>query len=166
MEENVFGLERFKSEDIVEHAAICMVAKRASGKSWIVRDILYQKRHYAAGMIICPTDRMSNFYDDFFPSSFIHYEYTSELLGSLFARQTKIIDESRKRVAAGKKPLDTRVILVMDDCLANKNIWIKDKNIAELMQNGRHYHITFILTMQYSLGIPLGCSSGSFRTCP
>ena len=34
------------------------------------------------------------------------------------------------------------------------NKWINDPNILELFFNGRHHHISFILTMQYSVGIP------------
>lgn len=42
----------------------------------------------------------------------------------------------------------------MDDCLASADVWKKDENIKELLMNGRHYKISFILTMQYAIGIP------------
>ena len=38
--------------------------------------------------------------------------------------------------------------------MSSKGSWIKDPNILELFFNGRHHHISFILTMQFSLGIP------------
>ena len=152
-EPNLFGLNMFKIDDIVDHAAICMIAKRASGKSYIVRDILKKKNDISAAMVIAPTDKMSGFYDEFIPSIYIHYEYESQKLTQLFHRQKILIQKNKDRAKEGKVLIDTRVILVMDDCLADKKSWMKDKNIAELLQNGRHYHITFILTMQYALGI-------------
>ena len=42
----------------------------------------------------------------------------------------------------------------MDDCMSSKGTWLKDPNILELFFNGRHHHLSFILTMQYSVGIP------------
>ena len=45
-------------------------------------------------------------------------------------------------------------MLVMDDCMSSKGSWVKDENVLELFFNGRHHHISFILTMQYSMGIP------------
>jgi hypothetical protein len=41
----------------------------------------------------------------------------------------------------------------MDDCLSSKGTWMRDPLVYELLFNGRHYHITYILTMQYVLGI-------------
>lgn len=148
-----FNFKKFKLSDIEDHAAICMIAARNSGKSVLVRAILENKKHFPAGVIIAPTDKLSGFYNDFFPPSFIHYEYSSELLSKIFLRQTMIIEKNKERIKQGKKPIDTRLFLVMDDCLAQKGSWMKDQNILELLQNGRHYHITFILTMQYALGI-------------
>lgn len=148
-----FNFKKFNLSDIEDHAAICMIASRNSGKSVLVRAILENKKHFPAGVIIAPTDKLSGFYNDFFPQSFIHYQYSSELLSKIFLRQTMIIEKNKERIKNGKKPVDTRLFLVMDDCLAQKGSWMKDQNILELLQNGRHYHITFILTMQYALGI-------------
>jgi hypothetical protein len=149
---NLFSLERFKIEDMCHHAAVCMIAKRASGKSFIVRDLV-QKLKIPTVMVISPTDKLSGFYDDFVPSSFIHYHYDSIKLTRLFQRQERMIEKNRERVKAGKAPLDIRVLLIMDDCMADKKIWARDKNIAELLQNGRHYAIDYFCVLQYSLGI-------------
>ena len=65
-----------------------------------------------------------------------------------------MVDDNKKRSAAGKKMKDDRVLLLMDDCMSSKGKWLKDDQILELFFNGRHHHISFILTMQFSLGIP------------
>ena len=53
-----------------------------------------------------------------------------------------------------KSEKDDRIMVIMDDCMASKGTWLKDPNILELFFNGRHHHLSFILTMQFSLGIP------------
>ena len=145
--------KKFSCNDIDNHSSICIIAKRNSGKSWLVRDIVYSKRDIPVVIVIAPTDKLNGFYDKFIPSVFIYYEYSSCILDNIFRRQEKIISSNKKRKKLNKKPIDSRLLLIMDDCLASKSLWAKDKNIYELLQNGRHYHITYILTMQYSLGI-------------
>jgi len=147
-----FKLRKFQVEDIIDHAAVCIISSRGSGKSFLLRELLYSTRHIPT-VVIAPTDRMNGFYNDFIPSSYIHYEYTPELLSRIFARQMEIIEKNKQRAKLGKKLVEERLILVMDDCLASKGTWMKDQNILELMQNGRHYKIKFYLTMQFSLGI-------------
>ena len=41
----------------------------------------------------------------------------------------------------------------MDDCLSDKGTWANDKPIKQVMFDGRHYKLIFILTMQFPLGI-------------
>ena len=133
---------------------IAVIAKSGSGKSWVIRDILYYLKGVDSGTVIAPTDRMTKFYDDFFPPLFIHHEYDESIIAKVIARQSKILKKNERRKQAGKKPLDPRTILIMDDCMSSKGSWVKEEPIQELFFNGRHYHISFILTMQYSLGIP------------
>ena len=46
------------------------------------------------------------------------------------------------------------MFLLMDDCMSSKGSWVKEEQILELFFNGRHHKISFILTMQYAIGIP------------
>lgn len=145
-------IKQFKLEEMVKDPAIVMIAKRGSGKSWICRAILKQLKDIPAGIIIAPTDRMSCFYGTFFPDSYIFYDYKSEIIKSLLYRQEQMIDKRTEYKKKGKY-VDTRAFIIMDDCLSKKGSWMKDQPITELLFNGRHYHVTYILTMQYPLGI-------------
>jgi hypothetical protein len=157
MDINISGHEKlpikeFNLNEMVHHPSIVMIAKRGSGKSWICRAILRHLHTIPAGLIIAPTDRMSCFYGTFFPDSYIHYDYKSEIIEKLIYRQKQMI-EKRKNYKKKGKYVDSRALIIMDDCLAQKGSWMKDQPISELLFNGRHYHITYILTMQYPLGI-------------
>lgn len=145
-------IKEFKLKYIKENAAIAMIAKRGSGKSWVCRDIIKTQKNIPGGMIISPTDKMSSFYGDFFPELYIHYEFDPKLISSLLYRQELMIEKAKEKEKKGKK-LDPRAFLLMDDCMSKKSSWVKDDTISEIFMNGRHYKLTYMLTMQYSLGI-------------
>ena len=50
----------FKLDSMCENPAIVMIAKRASGKSWVCRSILRHFRDIPVGIIIAPTEKMAN----------------------------------------------------------------------------------------------------------
>lgn len=150
---NSLPIREFKLEWMVSCPAIVIIAKRGSGKSWIVRDLLEHFQDIPVGIVISPTEHLSEpFYSDFFPDSFIHDSYKTELFENLLIRQEKICEKYRDRLKSNKK-VDPRAICVMDDCLASKGTWSKDRPIMDLLYNGRHYKLTYILTMQFPLGI-------------
>ena len=145
-------IKTFSFDMFVIDPAIIMIAKRGSGKSWVVRAILEYFKDIPVGLIIAPTDRMNKFYGKFFPDSYIHYEYKSEIIEKVLERQRAIIEKQAEKALKGKK-IDPRAFIIMDDCLGQKGSWVKDPPIQELLFNGRHYRIMYILTMQFPLGI-------------
>lgn len=145
-------IRTFTFDQFVQDPAIIMIAKRGSGKSWVVRAVLDFFKNIPVGLIIAPTDRMNKFYGKFFPDSYIHYEYKTEIIENVLKRQILMIEKEAERKTKGKK-LDPRAFIIMDDCLGQKGSWAKDKPIQELLFNGRHYRIMYILTMQFPLGI-------------
>lgn len=145
-------IKEFKMNSIKENAAICIIAKRGSGKSVLCRDILGHYNNIPGGVIISQTEKMNAFYGKFFPTLYIHYTYKSEILEKLLYRQKNIIAKCKKKYREGKR-VDPRAFLIMDDCLSSKGEWAKDEKIAEIFFNGRHYQLIFILTMQFPLGV-------------
>lgn len=145
-------IAEFKLDAMVINPSIVMIAKRGSGKSYITRDIIYHYRHIPGGIVIAPTDRMSPFYKFFFPDLYIHYDIKETTLKKTLLRQTLILEKQKQKAKEGKK-IDPSGILIMDDCLSKKKTWAKDDSILEILMNGRHYWLTYILTMQTPLGI-------------
>lgn len=149
---NKFQIEEFKLKSMVKHPSIVMIAKRGSGKSFITRDIIHHYRHMPGGAVIAPTDRMNSFFKWFFPDLYIHYDIKESILKKILFRQSIMIDKEREKRRKGMK-VDPSGILIMDDCLSRKKSWAKDESIMEILMNGRHYKLTYILTMQTPLGI-------------
>lgn len=152
MDYNKFQLFEFKLSGMAPDPAIVMIAKRGSGKSFIARDIIYNYRHIPGGIVIAPTDRLNSFYKYFFPDLYIHYDIKTDLLKKVLMRQAMMIEKQKNKKRQGKK-IDPSGILIMDDCLSRKKSWSKDESIMEILMNGRHYKLTYILTMQTPLGI-------------
>jgi hypothetical protein len=154
-----FGLTRlpikkFNIDEMVDHCTIAMIAKRATGKSFLTREIMFKKRKIASAIAISRTEKLNSFYGEFIPDSYIYSEYEPAILTRIYERQSKMNDDNKRRIKEGKKPKDDSLMLIMDDCMSSKGTWLKDPNILELFFNGRHHHVSFILTMQYSVGIP------------
>jgi hypothetical protein len=152
MNYNKFQILEFKLEKMVRDPSIVMIAKRGSGKSFITRDIIYHYRHIPGGVVIAPTDRMNSFFKYFFPDLYIHYDIKETILKKILVRQSMMIEKEKEKKKIGRK-VDPSGILIMDDCLARKKSWAKDESIMEILMNGRHYRLTYILTMQTPLGI-------------
>jgi len=145
-------IKMFNFKMFVVSPAIVMIAKRGSGKSWVVRAILEYFKDIPVGCIISPTDQDNCFYGKFFPETYIHYAYKSEIIEKVLTRQRLIKQKLAEKMANGKW-IDTRAWIAMDDCLASKGSWIRDAPLQDIFFNGRHRDIMYILTMQFPLGI-------------
>lgn len=152
MDYNKLQISSFELKNMQQHPAIVMIAKRGTGKSWVTRDIIYHYRNIPGGIVLAPTDRVTPFYRLFFPDLYIHYDIKEVILKKIMARQLIMTQKAEKKKKQGLN-VDPSAILVMDDCLARKKSWAKDETIIEILMNGRHYKLTYILTMQTPLGI-------------
>jgi hypothetical protein len=147
-------IKKFDMSTLCEHSTIGLIAKRASGKSWITRDILFHKRKLPVTIIVSQTEKLNKFYSSFVPESFIYNEFNTSLLHKIFVRQANMNQENELRVKLGKEPKDDRLMLIMDDCMSSNGQWAKDDTIRDMFFNGRHSHLSFVITLQYVKGIP------------
>jgi hypothetical protein len=141
-------IKPFNIGDMKKNSVIVMIGKRNTGKSTLIKDVMYNNRNLPAGCVISATEEANGFYSDFIPNILIKDEYKKEHISNLIKRQ-RLVREKHK----DNRNIDPNAFLIMDDCLFD-NKWIKDTEIRRIFLNGRHYSITFLLTMQYPLGIP------------
>lgn len=147
-------LRKFDPASIASDKVLVFLGKRNTGKSFLVRDILYYQRDIPVGTIISPTESANKFYSNMVPSLFIHDEYTPQLVESVLKRQKMMTKKINKEMMMyGKCSVDPRAFLILDDCLYD-GCWKKDKNIRYIFMNGRHQKIMLLITMQYPLGVP------------
>ena len=133
---------------------IVMIGRRDTGKSYLVRDLLYHHQDIPVGTVISGTEAGNGFYAKHVPKLFIHEEYSSILIENILRRQKAVLKQMKKEEAAyGRSRVDPRTFAILDDCLYDQS-WTRDKLMRLLFMNGRHWKVMLIITMQYPLGIP------------
>ena len=143
----------FKSSE-THGPVIVLIGRRDTGKSFLVKDLLYHHQDIPIGTVISGTEAGNGYYAKMVPKLFIHEEYNTAILENILKRQKMVIKQINKEVAAyGRSNIDGRAFVILDDCLYD-NTWARDKLMRLLFMNGRHWKILLCITMQYPLGVP------------
>ena len=133
---------------------VVLIGKRDTGKSFLVRDLLYYQQEIPIGTVISGTEEGNGFYGKMVPRLFIHNEYNSAIIENILKRQRTVLNQVKKEIEMYKRSsIDPRAFVILDDCLYD-NTWSRDKLMRLLFMNGRHWKVMLVITMQYPLGIP------------
>jgi hypothetical protein len=153
-------LKKFDMRNISFKAAdnagpvIVLIGRRDTGKSFLVKDMLYYHQDIPIGTVISGTEAGNGFYGSIVPKLFIHDEYNTAIIENILKRQKIVVKQIKKeKEAYGRSNIDARAFVILDDCLYD-NSWSRDKLMRLLFMNGRHWKIMLIITMQYPLGVP------------
>jgi hypothetical protein len=140
-------LKEFIPKNMSPKRRFFIIGKTNTGKSYLLRDLLYNIKHkYANGVVCSHSEKLNQFYSKFIPSSKIYPDHNSKLLESILHTQERLI----------KKYPDsnTNMFLIYDDLTSESKIWGKDKHIQEIYMVGRHYNLGFFLLSQYTNAVP------------
>lgn len=133
---------------------IVLIGRRDTGKSFLVRDLLYHHQDIPVGLVISGTEIVNNFYSQIVPKLFIHQKYNSVLIDKILRRQHQVVKRFNSEMATYKRAtIDPRAFVILDDCLYDAS-WARDELMRMLFMNGRHWKVMLIITMQYPLGVP------------
>ena len=159
-----FQLRKFDMNMITERCDIdsrkspmmVLIGKKDTGKSFLVRDLLYTtQRHFPVGTVISATEVANEFFQHMVPSKFIHDKYKPEIVMNVIKRQMNMKQKRNqdKTARGGSSSMDPRAFLILDDCLYDAKSWINEESTRYVFMNGRHIDLMTIITMQYPLGI-------------
>ena len=153
-------LKKFDMRDIsfrcdeAQGPVVVLIGRRDTGKSFLVRDLLYYHQDIPIGTVISGTEAGNGFFSAHVPKLFIHDEYNTGIIENILKRQKAALKQIKKeKEIRNKSNIDARAFVILDDCLFD-NKWTKEKMMRLLFMNGRHWKIMLIITMQYPLGIP------------
>ena len=153
-------LKKFNMRDITfkpnenKGPVVVLIGRRDTGKSFLVRDLLFYHQDIPIGTVMSGTEAGNGFYKNHVPRLFIHDEYNTALIENILRRQKTVLKQVKKEMTTyNKTTIDPRAFVIMDDCLYDQS-WTRDKMMRLLFMNGRHWKIMLIITMQYPLGIP------------
>lgn len=150
------SLRKFDMKKIPQDAVAVFIGRRRTGKSTLVRDLLFHHQDMPLGTVISGTEESNSFYGKMIPPLFIHGEFAPIILANFCKRQklimSKIMGEKAQFGENFKSRYDPRSFMILDDCMYDDS-WTHDKNIRYLFMNGRWLKVFFLITMQYPLGI-------------
>jgi hypothetical protein len=153
-------LKKFNMRDITFKAnenkgpVIVMIGRRDTGKSYLVRDLLFYHQDIPVGTVMSGTESSNGFYSKHVPKLFIHHEYNSALIENILRRQKLALKQMQKEMESyNRTTIDPRAFVLMDDVLYDQS-WTRDKLMRMIFMNGRHIKLMLVICMQYALGIP------------
>ena len=133
---------------------IVLIGRRDTGKSFLVKDLLYHHQDIPIGTVISGTEAGNGYYSKMVPKLFIHDEYNTAIIENILKRQKIVVKQIKKEMEAyGRSSIDPRTFVILDDCLYD-NSWAREKLMRLLFMNGRHWKVMLVITMQYPLGVP------------
>lgn len=140
-------LSKFDVANCKPYTTNILIGKRGSGKSVLLRDIMYNHRSmHDIGVCCTPTMETAEMFKEFVPESLIYNDYNGGVLQRIVAQQ-------RLRQESGK-PVQ-RIFIVLDDCGYEKSMFSsKNSTMRDIFMNGRHYKITLYICLQYCVDIP------------
>ena len=143
--------------DMKNGSKYVIIGKPGTGKSTLVKSIIYAKKHiFPVGMFFSGTEDSNGFFSEIAPSSFIY--------NGLDTNNLTPIENFKKRQKYSKQYLESRgeypwALNVIDDCTYDTK-FLKKPIFQELYKNGRHWRMMHILSLQYCLDI-----KPEIRTC-
>ncbi len=158
-----FVIKKFNMETIRDRCEIdsrkspmiVVIGKKDTGKSFLVKDILYHTQNaFPVGTVISGTEVANEFFQHMVPSKFIHDKYKPDIVMNTIKRHlaVKTHRNQDKHKSGGDSNVDPRAFLILDDCLYDST-WIREESTRYVFMNGRHIDLMTIITMQYPLGI-------------
>lgn len=148
------NIKKFKMDDIDLNAKIAIIGKPGTGKSSIIKDVLWHHRdRFLKGFIMSGTTESSGDFTGLIPDIFTYGGYDEKVASTFWKKQKQTVGKR------GKQNPNNQAFMVIDDCMHDTS-WVRSKTVADIFMNGRHYDILFIVAMQYCMGILPG-----LRTC-
>ena len=139
-------LRRFDPSTMKPHRIAICIGKRGTGKSILIRDLLYHMRHKLDyGIAMSPTHDSADSFASFMPPSSVYREYRADIVEKMLLSQR---DRSHERGMDALRSL----YLVLDDCMYDKAV-MKGRTIRDLFMNGRHSKIFFMCAVQWCMDL-------------
>ena len=136
-------LKKFNPATMADDKVCVFIGKRGTGKSTLITDIMYHKRHIPAGVVMSATEDGNHHYKSFVPDLFIYGDYDREAI-------ERVLDRQKNISIRGQTP--PGAFLLLDDCMYDRK-FMKDTCIRQCFMNGRHWKIFFMLSMQYCMDL-------------
>ena len=122
---------------------IAVIGRPGSGKTTIIKNIIYYKKHiFGVGIVMSGTEATTGTYKKIFPSTFVYNDYSAEKVEDFIKRQKLAKDYVKNPWA----------IILLDDCTDDPKIFNTETQL-DMYKHGRHYKMLYILSLQHAMDI-------------
>lgn len=137
-------LKKFDPSKMGDDKVCVVIGKRGTGKSSLVTDILWYKKHMPVGVVMSATEDGNHHYKQFVPDLFVHSHFDVKVVEGIIERQKKLIQSGRTEGADA--------FLLLDDCMYDSKFF-RETVIRLIFLNGRHWKLFCMVTLQYCMGL-------------
>ena len=141
-------VRRFDPKTIKESRIIFIIGKRHTGKSVLMKDLLYHMPRADFTLAMAPTEDTLRVFREFLPESCIFDHFSQEKLERTVSLQKELVSRGKRRT----------VCIILDDCLYQKGI-LRSNAMRSIFFNGRHDNITLICAAQYMMEVDVSLRS-------
>ena len=135
-------VKKFNPSTIKESRIIFILGKRHTGKSVLMKDLLYHMPRPDFVLAMAPTEDTLQMFREFLPSSCIFDHFSQEKLDRIVSLQRELVNRGKRRM----------VLIILDDCLYQKGV-LKSNAMRSIFFNGRHDNISLICAAQYMMEV-------------
>jgi hypothetical protein len=135
-------VKKFNPSSIRESRVIFIIGKRNTGKSILMKDLLYHMPRPDYVVAMAPTEDTLRMYREFLPEGCIFDHFSQEKLDRIVSLQRELVARGTKRT----------VLIILDDCLYQKGV-LKSTAMRSIFYNGRHDNISLICAAQYMMDV-------------
>lgn len=122
---------------------IVVVGKPGTGKSTLIKALLYSKKHiFPVGVAFSGSEDSNHAYKSMMPSTFVFNEYNED----------KIKDVIKRQKLAHAHLENPWIVMILDDCTDDPKLFNKPLQHA-LYKKGRHWKMMYILSLQYAMDV-------------
>ena len=137
-------IKKLDPSSLKPHRISVLLGRRGSGKSVLLRDLLYNCRdRFDYVMAMCPTMESSQLLKEHLPTSCVYDRYIQTKVDALVKLASEV-------TALGK---ERSFLVILDDVMYDKGI-CRTPSFRYLFYNGRHAKITCIILLQYLVDMP------------
>lgn len=135
----------FHLDQMVEYPHILIIGKNDDSRNTIINSVLdyYIQKYNTKISVICPADKINPYY-------ITHYENTEIHCGLQEEYVKKFLHQAMLAMSTGS---EINAMFIFNDCIDTSEFW-NNKTIDEILMNGRHYKIPYIITMERATNIP------------
>lgn len=131
-----------------------LFGSRRTGKSWMIRYLLWQYRYMYRAVIIMTNTKQNKFWGQYVPFKFIHTPYDPYVIAQILDLQKALIAQNELNAGNPAMLINPYIALVLDDVVAGN--MHHDEQLNQLFYEGRHSCMAIFIATQYPKSLPPG----------